>query len=165
MTAGDMHRGELVVVDGGPPQVAAAQQALAELGINDIPVCGLAKRLEEVWLPGDPDPVILPRSSEGLYLLQRVRDEAHRFAITYQRQKRGKRMVESILDDVPGLGEARKKAVLRQFGSLKRLRSATVEELASVPGVGPKVAQAVVDALAASDPVPAVNTATGEIVE
>jgi excinuclease ABC subunit C len=94
-----------------------------------------------------------------------VRDEAHRFAITYQRQKRGKRMVESILDDVPGLGEARKKAVLRQFGSLKRLRSASVEELSSVPGIGPTVAQAVVDALAASAPAPAVNTATGEIVE
>ncbi len=125
---------------------------------------GLAKRLEEVWLPGDPDPVILPRTSEGLYLLQRVRDEAHRFAIGYQRQKRGKRMVESILDDVPGLGEARKKALLRQFGSLKRLRAATVEEIATVPGIGPTVAQAVVDALAASGPAPAINTTTGEIL-
>ena len=156
---------QLFVVDGGQPQVEAAQAALSELGLTDVAIVGLAKRLEEVWLPGDPDPVILPRTSEGLYLLQRVRDEAHRFAITYQRQKRGKRMVESILDDVPGLGEARKKAVLRQFGSLKRLRAATVEELASVPGIGPTVAQAVVDALAASAPAPAVNTATGEIVE
>jgi excinuclease ABC subunit C len=156
---------QLFVVDGGQPQVEAAQAALSELGVHDVAIVGLAKRLEEVWLPGDPDPVILPRSSEGLYLLQRVRDEAHRFAITYQRQKRGKRMVESILDDVPGLGEARKKAVLRQFGSLKRLRSASVEELSSVPGIGPTVAQAVVDALAASTPAPAVNTATGEIVE
>jgi len=156
---------QLFVVDGGQPQVEAAQSALSELGLTDVAIVGLAKRLEEVWLPGDPDPVILPRSSEGLYLLQRVRDEAHRFAITYQRQKRGKRMVESILDDVPGLGEARKKAVLRQFGSLKRLRSASVEELSSVPGIGPTVAQAVVDALAASAPAPAVNTATGEIVE
>jgi excinuclease ABC subunit C len=156
---------QLFVVDGGQPQVEAAQAALSELGLTDVAIVGLAKRLEEVWLPGDPDPVILPRTSEGLYLLQRVRDEAHRFAITYQRQKRGKRMVESILDDVPGLGEARKKAVLRQFGSLKRLRSATVEELASVPGIGPTVAQALVDALAASAPAPAVNTATGEIVE
>ncbi len=156
---------QLFVVDGGQPQVEAAQAALSELGVHDVAIVGLAKRLEEVWLPGDPDPVILPRTSEGLYLLQRVRDEAHRFAITYQRQKRGKRMVESILDDVPGLGEARKKAVLRQFGSLKRLRSATVEELSSVPGIGPTVAQAVVDALAASAPAPVLNTATGEIVE
>ncbi|HEY5135416.1 MAG TPA: excinuclease ABC subunit UvrC [Candidatus Nanopelagicales bacterium] len=156
---------QLFVVDGGQPQVEAAQAALSELGVHDVAIVGLAKRLEEVWLPGDPDPVILPRSSEGLYLLQRARDEAHRFAISYQRQKRGKRMVESILDDVPGLGEARKKAVLRQFGSLKRLRAATVEELSSVPGIGPTVAQAVVDALAASAPAPAVNTATGEIVE
>ena len=156
---------QLFVVDGGQPQVEAAQAALSELGVHDVAIVGLAKRLEEVWLPGDPDPVILPRSSEGLYLLQRARDEAHRFAISYQRQKRGKRMVESILDDVPGLGEARKKAVLRQFGSLKRLRAASVEELSSVPGIGPTVAQAVVDALAASAPAPAVNTATGEIVE
>ena len=156
---------QLFVVDGGQPQVEAAQAALSELGVHDVAIVGLAKRLEEVWLPGDPDPVILPRTSEGLYLLQRVRDEAHRFALGYQRQKRGKRMVESILDDVPGLGEARKKAVLRQFGSLKRLRAATVEELSSVPGIGPTVAQAVVDALTASAPAPAVNTATGEIVE
>ncbi len=156
---------QLFVVDGGQPQVEAAQAALSELGVHDVAIVGLAKRLEEVWLPGDPDPVILPRSSEGLYLLQRVRDEAHRFAISYQRQKRGKRMVESILDDVPGLGEARKKAVLRQFGSLKRLRAASVEELSSVPGIGPTVAQAVVDALAASAPVPGINTATGEVVE
>ena len=156
---------QLFVVDGGQPQVEAAQAALSELGMTDVAIVGLAKRLEEVWLPGDPDPVILPRTSEGLYLLQRVRDEAHRFAITYQRQKRGKRMVESILDDVPGLGEARKKAILRQFGSLKRLRAATVAELESVPGIGPTVAQAVVDALAASAPAPAVNVTTGEILE
>ncbi len=156
---------QLFVVDGGQPQVEAAQSALSELGMTDVAIVGLAKRLEEIWLPGDPDPVILPRTSEGLYLLQRVRDEAHRFAITYQRQKRGKRMVESILDDVPGLGEARKKAILRQFGSLKRLRAASVEELESVPGIGPTVAQAVVDALAASAPAPAVNVTTGEILE
>ncbi|MDA8435195.1 MAG: excinuclease ABC subunit UvrC [Actinomycetales bacterium] len=155
---------QLFVVDGGQPQVEAAQAALSELGVHDVAIVGLAKRLEEVWLPGDPDPVILPRTSEGLYLLQRVRDEAHRFAIGYQRQKRGKRMVESILDDVPGLGEARKKALLRQFGSLKRLRAASAEELATVPGIGPTVAQAVVDALAASAPAPAVNTTTGEIL-
>ena len=155
---------QLFVVDGGQPQVEAAQAALSELGVHDVALVGLAKRLEEVWLPGDPDPVILPRTSEGLYLLQRVRDEAHRFAIGYQRQKRGKRMVESILDDVPGLGEARKKALLRQFGSLKRLRAASAEELATVTGIGPTVAQAVVDALAASAPAPAVNTTTGEIL-
>ncbi|HET7900758.1 MAG TPA: excinuclease ABC subunit UvrC [Candidatus Nanopelagicales bacterium] len=156
---------QLFVVDGGQPQVEAAQAALSELGVSDVAIVGLAKRLEEVWLPGDPDPVILPRTSEGLYLLQRVRDEAHRFAITYQRQKRGKRMVESILDDVPGLGEARKKALLRQFGSLKRLRAASLEELESVPGIGPTVAQSVLDALAASAPTPAVNMATGEILD
>ena len=156
---------QLLVVDGGQPQVEAAQAALSDIGVTDVAVVGLAKRLEEVWVPGDPDPVILPRTSEGLYLLQRVRDEAHRFAIAYQRQKRGKRMVESLLDDVPGLGEARKKAVLRQFTSLKRLRAATVEELVTVPGIGPTVAQAIVDALAADAPSPAVNTATGEIVD
>ena len=156
---------QLFVVDGGQPQVEAAQAALSELGVTDVAVVGLAKRLEEVWLPGDPDPVILPRTSEGLYLLQRVRDEAHRFAITYQRQKRGKRMIESLRDDVPGLGEARKKALLRQFGSLKRLRAASVEEIATVPGIGPTVAQAVVDALVASAPAPGLNTATGELVD
>ena len=108
----------LVVVDGGPPQVAAAQRALEELGVVDIPVCGLAKRLEEVWLPAQEDPVILPRSSEGLYLLQRIRDEAHRFAITHHRSRRSKSMVESVLDDVPGLGEVRRKTLLKHFGSL-----------------------------------------------
>jgi excinuclease ABC subunit C len=158
---------QLFVVDGGAPQVEAAQAALSELGVTDVALVGLAKRLEEVWLPGDPDPVILPRTSEGLYLLQRIRDEAHRFAITYQRQKRGKRMVESILDDVPGLGEARKKALLRQFGSLKRLRAASVEELESVPGIGPTLAQSVHAALAASTATatPAVNVTTGEILD
>ena len=114
----------LVVVDGGPPQVAAAQRALDELGIDDIPVCGLAKRLEEVWLPGEEDPVILARSSEGLYLLQRIRDEAHRFAINHHRARRSKSMVESMLDDVPGLGEVRRKTLLKHFGSLKKLREA-----------------------------------------
>ena len=156
---------QLFVVDGGQPQVEAAQAALSALGVADVAIVGLAKRLEEVWLPGDPDPVILPRSSEGLYLLQRVRDEAHRFAIAYQRQKRGKRMVESLLDDVPGLGEARRKALLRQFGSLKRLRAATAEEIALVPGIGPTIAQSVVDTLASSAPTPAVDMGTGEILD
>ena len=156
---------QLLVVDGGAPQVEAAQAALSELGMSEIAVVGLAKRLEEVWLPGDPDPVILPRTSEGLYLLQRIRDEAHRFAITYQRQKRGKRMIESLLDEVPGLGEMRRKAVLKQFGSLKRLRAASVDEIASVPGIGPSIAQAIFDTLAAQESSPAINVTTGEIIE
>ncbi|TDB81346.1 excinuclease ABC subunit UvrC [Micromonospora sp. KC721] len=138
---------QLVVVDGGAPQVAAAAQALADLGIDDVALCGLAKRLEEVWLPDDEYPVILPRTSEGLYLLQRVRDEAHRFAITFHRQRRSKRMTESALDDVPGLGEVRRKALLRHFGSLKRLAAATVEEITEVPGVGKRTAEAVLAAL------------------
>jgi len=156
---------QLLVVDGGAPQVEAAQAALSELGMSDIAVVGLAKRLEEVWLPGDPDPVILPRTSEGLYLLQRIRDEAHRFAIAYQRQKRGKRMIESLLDDVPGLGDIRRKAVLKQFGSLKRLKAASVEEIASVPGIGPSIAQSIFDTLAAHASAPSVNVTTGEIID
>ncbi|MFM9592286.1 excinuclease ABC subunit UvrC [Streptomyces scabiei] len=157
---------QLVVVDGGQPQVAAARRALDELGIDDIAVCGLAKRLEEVWVPGDDDPVVLPRSSEGLYLLQRVRDEAHRFAITYQRTKRAKRFRASPLDDVPGLGEARKQALLKHFGSLKKLRSATIDQICEVPGIGRKTAETIAVALAEAAPAaPAVNTATGEIME
>jgi excinuclease ABC subunit C len=156
----------LVVVDGGPPQVAAAQQALDELGIDDIPVCGLAKRLEEIWLPGQEDPVILPRTSEALFLLQRIRDEAHRFAITHHRSRRSKSMVESLLDDVPGLGEVRRKALLKRFGSLRKVRAASVEEIAAVPGIGVRTAEAIVAALAerTSRPV-SINTATGEIEE
>ncbi|MBM0229477.1 MULTISPECIES: excinuclease ABC subunit UvrC [Micromonospora] len=138
---------QLVVVDGGAPQVAAAAQALAELGIDDVALCGLAKRLEEVWLPDDEFPVILPRTSEGLYLLQRVRDEAHRFAITFHRQRRSKRMTESALDNIPGLGDIRRKALLRHFGSLKRLSAATVEEITEVPGVGKRTAEAIQAAL------------------
>jgi len=158
----------LVVVDGGPPQVAAAQRALDELGIDDIPVCGLAKRLEEVWLPGEPDPVIMPRSSEGLYLLQRVRDEAHRFAITHHRSRRSKSMVESLLDDVPGLGEVRRKTLIKHFGSLKKLRAASVEDIAQVPGIGPATAAAIASAVAPGGEARktvSVNTATGEIEE
>ncbi|WP_155360807.1 excinuclease ABC subunit UvrC [Acrocarpospora macrocephala] len=137
----------LVVVDGGPAQAAAAQRALDELGVDDVAVCGLAKRLEEVWLPGDDQPVILPRSSEGLYLLQRVRDEAHRFAITYHRAKRSRTLKESALDEVPGLGPARRQALLRHFGSVKRLSDATAEEIREVPGIGPSTAEAIVAAL------------------
>ncbi|MFB8774021.1 excinuclease ABC subunit UvrC [Streptomyces broussonetiae] len=157
---------QLVVVDGGRPQVAAAQRALDELGIDDIAVCGLAKRLEEVWLPDEEDPVVLPRSSEGLYLLQRVRDEAHRFAITYQRVKRAKRFRSSPLDDVPGLGDTRKQALIKHFGSVKKLRSATIDQICEVPGIGRKTAETIAVALAQSAPAaPAVNTATGEIME
>ncbi|MCZ0989795.1 excinuclease ABC subunit UvrC [Streptomyces diastatochromogenes] len=157
---------QLVVVDGGQPQVAAARRALDELGIDDIAVCGLAKRLEEVWVPGDDDPVVLPRTSEGLYLLQRVRDEAHRFAITYQRTKRAKRFRAGPLDDVPGLGETRKQALIKHFGSVKKLRSATIEQIQEVPGIGRKTAETIAVALAQAAPAaPAVNTATGEIID
>ncbi|MER7170477.1 excinuclease ABC subunit UvrC [Streptomyces mesophilus] len=157
---------QLVVVDGGQPQVAAAKKAMDELGIDDVAVCGLAKRLEEVWLPDDDDPVVLPRSSEGLYLLQRVRDEAHRFAIQYQRSKRNKRIRSSPLDDVPGLGEARKQALIKHFGSVKKLRSATIDQICEVPGIGRKTAETILAAFATAEPAaPAVNTATGEIME
>ena len=156
----------LLVVDGGAPQVAAAQAVLDDLGIDDVALVGLAKRLEEVWLPRQPYPAILPRTSEGLYLLQRVRDEAHRFAITYHRQKRSRAMTTSVLDDVPGLGEVRRKALLRRFGSLKRLRAATVEEVMEVPGIGQRTAEAIVAAVAKpEDRVPAVNVTTGEVLE
>lgn len=157
----------LVVVDGGPPQVAAAQRALDDLDIDDIPVVGLAKRLEEVWLPGQDDPVVLPRTSEGLYLLQRVRDEAHRFAITHHRTRRSKSMVESVLDDVAGLGEIRRKALLRRFGSLRKLRAASADEIAEVPGIGLKTAAAIKSALDApgSGKTVSINMTTGEVEE
>jgi len=157
---------QLVVVDGGQPQVAAAQAALDELGIDDVALVGLAKRLEEVWVYGQEDPVILPRTSEGLYLLQRVRDEAHRFAIAYHRQKRSKAMTSSALDGIAGLGETRRKALLRHFGSLKRLKAATVEEVMEVPGIGRRTAQAVLAAVAVpvEAAAPAFDPATGEVV-
>ncbi|MGH3775029.1 MAG: excinuclease ABC subunit UvrC [Pseudonocardiaceae bacterium] len=137
----------LLVVDGGPAQVAAAAEALFELGVTDVAIAGLAKRLEEVWLPGEADPVILPRTSEGLYLLQRVRDEAHRFAISYHRQKRSARMTSSELDGVAGLGQTRRTALLKHFGSVRRIRQASVDELTEVPGVGASTARAVLAAL------------------
>jgi excinuclease ABC subunit C len=137
----------LFVVDGGAPQVNAAAAVLEELGISDVAVIGLAKRLEEVWVPGQPDPVIMPRNSDGLYLLQRVRDEAHRFAITYHRSKRSKRMTASALDSVRGLGEHRRKALVTHFGSVARLKDATVEEITAVPGIGVATANAVLEAL------------------
>ncbi len=155
----------LIVVDGGAPQVAAAAKVLAELGLSEeIALCGLAKRLEEVWLPGQEYPVILPRASEGLYLLQRLRDEAHRFAIAHHRGRRSKSMLSSALDAVPGLGELRRKALLSYFGSLKKLRAATVEEIAAVPGFGPKLATLVHDAVAETGG-QAINLATGEVTE
>ncbi|HZE65290.1 MAG TPA: excinuclease ABC subunit UvrC, partial [Sporichthyaceae bacterium] len=155
----------LVVVDGGAPQVAAAAAALAALGVNDVALCGLAKRLEEVWLPDVADPVILPRQSEGLYLLQRVRDEAHRFAITHHRQRRSQSMVASTLDDVPGLGAVKRAALLKHFGSLRKLRAAGVDEIAAVPGFGPRTAASVHAALATlPGQGPAVNTATGVMI-
>jgi len=137
----------LLVVDGAQPQAEAAADVLAELGVTDVAVCGLAKRLEEVWLPGEPDPVILSRTSEGLYLLQRVRDEAHRFAITYHRQRRSTGMTSSELDAVPGLGPARRAALLKHFGSVRRLKAAGVDEIAALPGFGPRTAAAVLEAL------------------
>ncbi|MET8149472.1 excinuclease ABC subunit UvrC [Actinoplanes sp. NPDC049668] len=141
----------LVVVDGGQPQVNAVAAVLSDLGITDVALCGLAKRLEEVWLPGEDYPVILPRTSESLYLLQRVRDEAHRFAITFHRQRRSKRMTASALDDISGLGETRRKALLRHFGSLKRLGQASPEEIAEVPGIGRRTAEAILKALTGAE--------------
>jgi len=159
----------LVVVDGGQPQVNAAARALKDLGIDDVYVVGLAKRLEEVWLPDSDFPVILPRTSQGLYLLQRIRDEAHRFAITFHRQKRGKAMTVSALDAVPGLGASKRKALLAHFGSVKGVKAATAEELAQAKGIGPALANAIINHFAADGPeavtVPAINMTTGEIIE
>jgi excinuclease ABC subunit C len=130
----------LLIVDGGAPQVSAADQMLKQLGVRDVALIGLAKRLEEVWLPGDPFPLVLPRGSEGLFLLQRVRDEAHRFAITHHRKRRARGMTRSALDGILGLGPAKQKALLKAFGSVKSIRAATIEELAAVPGMGPALA-------------------------
>lgn len=160
----------LVVVDGGKPQVNAAARALADLGIDDVYVVGLAKRLEEVWLPDSDFPVILPRTSEGLYLLQRIRDEAHRFAISFHRQKRGKAMTVSALDSVPGLGESKRKALLAEFGSVRKIKAATAMELTAAKGIGPSLAEAIVTHFTGADEsadaiAPAVNMTTGEILE
>ncbi|MGQ0843945.1 MAG: excinuclease ABC subunit UvrC [Sporichthyaceae bacterium] len=156
----------LVVVDGGAPQVAAAAAALDALGVNDVALCGLAKRLEEVWLPDEPDPLILPRQSEGLYLLQRIRDEAHRSAITHHRGRRSKSMIASTLDSVPGLGERRRAVLLKNFGSVRKLRAASLEEIAALPGFGPSTAAAVHQALATLPAQgTAVNTATGVLID
>ncbi len=155
----------LIVVDGGAPQVAAAAEVLEAAGVaDDIALCGLAKRLEEVWVPGEEYPLILPRNSEGLYLLQRARDEAHRFAITFHRQRRGRALVDSILDGVPGLGDVRRKALMTAFGSVRKLRRATVEEIDAVPGIGPALAERIHDVVAASGG-EAVNLTTGEVLD
>ena len=156
---------QLVVVDGGKPQVNAAAKALQELGITDIALCGLAKRLEEVWLPNSSEPVIFPRHSEALYLLQKLRDEAHRFAINFHRSKRSKVMLESLLDGVAGLGEIRRKSLLTHFGSVTALKAATVEELAVVPGIGKKMAKTIIDQIKSQDLPLNIDMQTGEILD
>ncbi|HAT1497835.1 TPA: excinuclease ABC subunit UvrC [Corynebacterium striatum] len=138
---------QLFIVDGGAPQVAAAQEVFDELGIVDVTLVGLAKRLEEIWVPGDDEPVILPRNSQALFLLQQIRDEAHRFAITYHRQQRSKRMRSSVLDSVPGLGPQRRTDLVKHFGSVKKLKEASVEQIAAVKGFGPKLASVVFEHL------------------
>ena len=159
------YRPQLLVVDGGRPQVDAAVRALSDVGCEDIPVVGLAKRLEEVWVVDDDFPVIFPRTSEALYLLQRVRDEAHRFAITFHRQRRSKAMTTSALDGIAGLGPAKQRALLGHFGSVKKIRAASVEQLQEVSGIGPALAQSIADALSNDDVAPAVNVSTGEIID
>ena len=139
---------DLVVIDGGRGQVGAALEAASDAGTADIPFVGLAKEREELFLPGRPEPVVLPASSPALYLVQRLRDEAHRFAITYHRDLRSKRAIRSALDEVPGVGPARKRALLRAFGSVKRIREASVEEVAAVPGIGRGLAERVLAGLA-----------------
>ena len=152
----------LIVVDGGAPQVNAAERALLALGITDISVIGLAKRLEEVWLPGNPDPLILPRNSEGLYLLQRVRDEAHRFAITFHRSRRSKVMLESLLDEINDLGPTRRAALLDRYGSVAAIKKATAADIALTPGIGERLATAIAAHLQNQQET-LVDTETGEI--
>ncbi|HON74348.1 MAG TPA: excinuclease ABC subunit UvrC [Dermatophilaceae bacterium] len=154
----------LVVVDGGLPQVNAAYEVLTRLEVTGVTVVGLAKRLEEIWVPGSEYPVIVPRTSEGLYLLQRLRDEAHRFAITFHRARRSAAMTRSTLDDVPGLGPSRQAALLRAFGSVKKIRAAGVADLVTVPGIGPALAQVILDTLGTPG-APAVNVTTGELLD
>ena len=159
---------QLIVVDGGAPQVAAAARALEELGITDIALCGLAKRLEEVWLPHNHDPLILPRTSEGMYLLQRIRDEAHRFAITFHRSRRSKVMLESVLDEIEQLGHIRRAALLDRFGSVSAIRKASLVEIAATPGIGEKIASIIWNHLShmgESAVSSGVDMQTGEIVE
>jgi excinuclease ABC subunit C len=159
---------QLIVVDGGAPQVAAAARALEELGVTDIALCGLAKRLEEVWLPHSHDPLILPRTSEGMYLLQRIRDEAHRFAITFHRSRRSKVMLESVLDEIEQLGHIRRAALLDRFGSVGAIRKASIAEIAATPGIGEKIASIIWNHLAhmgESAAIGGVDMQTGEILD
>jgi excinuclease ABC subunit C len=159
---------QLIVVDGGAPQVAAAARALAELGVTDVALCGLAKRLEEVWVPHSPDPLILPRTSEGMYLLQRIRDEAHRFAITFHRSRRSKVMLESVLDEIEQLGHIRRAALLDRFGSVGAIRKASVAEIAATPGIGEKIASIIWNHLShmgESAVIGGVDMQTGEILD
>jgi len=159
---------QLIVVDGGAPQVAAATRALAELGVTDIALCGLAKRLEEVWLPHSHDPLILPRTSEGMYLLQRIRDEAHRFAITFHRSRRSKVMLESVLDEIEQLGHIRREALLDRFGSVGAIRKASVAEIAATPGIGEKIASIIWNHLShmgERSVIGGVDMQTGEILD
>jgi excinuclease ABC subunit C len=135
---------------------------LSELGISDIAICGLAKRLEEIWLPNNSEPIIFPRHSEALYLLQRIRDEAHRFAINFHRSKRSKLMVESLLDEIDGLGETRRKALLAVFGSVTALKAASIDEISAVPGIGPKLAKVIFVKLIRQE---SIDTSTGEILD
>ena len=155
---------QLLVVDGGQPQVNAASEILESLQV-DIPVVGLAKRLEEVWLPNSSDPIVLPRSSEGLFMLQRIRDEAHRFAITHQRKRARKTLLQSTLDDIPGLGEVRKKALIKHFGSFKKLRSASVAEISEVAGIGLGLAEAIATYLSELESSAGINVTTGEVLD
>ncbi len=156
---------QLVVVDGGKPQVNAAAKALRDLGIEDIALCGLAKRLEEIWLPNSSEPIIFPRHSEALYLLQRVRDEAHRFAINFHRSKRSKLMLDSFLDEIGGLGEGRRKALLDKFGTVTALKSASIEEISDVPGIGPKMAKTIFESINQKEPTRNIDMQTGEILD
>ena len=156
---------QLVIVDGGRGQVNAAARAFSELGITDIALVGLAKRLEEIWFPDQSYPVILPRHSEALYLVQRIRDEAHRFAITFHRSKRSKLMLESLLDEIPNLGEVRRQSLLEHFGSIAALKKASIDEIAAVPGIGPRSAENIVRVLLESENQLSVDAATGEIFE
>jgi excinuclease ABC subunit C len=156
---------QLVVVDGGKPQVNAAAKALRDLGITDIALCGLAKRLEEVWLPYNSEPIIFPRHSEALYLLQKVRDEAHRFAINFHRSKRSKLMLESLLDQIEGLGESRRKALLEKFGSVSALKVAGIDEISAVPGIGPKIAKTIFENINTQAQSNRIDMQTGEILD
>ncbi len=156
---------QLVVVDGGKPQVNAAAKALRDLGITDIALCGLAKRLEEVWLPNNSEPIIFPRHSEALYLLQKIRDDAHRFAINFHRSKRSKVMLESLLDEISGLGEVRRKSLLTHFGSVSALKSATLSELSAVPGIGEKMAKTIIEQIKNQAEQVSIDMQSGEILD